>query len=286
MQQEFEYVAKKLGMDGRRVRGDLRRRRTRPTATTRTSFFLIDAGHAGLQPAGHRQRRSSDDHDRRLRPGQRPGLREHLQAVRTSPRGSRSTAGGPRGRDALILPGVGAFDHAMERLDASGMRERARRRLVLRPAHAGARHLRRHADAGRRQRRGRVARASAGSTGEVRKLRRLGAEAADPAAPHGLERRRAGADRAAVRRARAGRALLLPAFLLLRLRDAARTCWPTTDYGDPLRLRGAARQRLRRAVPPREEPPLGHPAAQELRGAADMLRPRIIPCLLVQRGAW
>jgi imidazole glycerol-phosphate synthase subunit HisH len=35
------------------------------------------------------------------------------------------TAADLEGATRLILPGVGAFDHAMERLDASGMRERA-----------------------------------------------------------------------------------------------------------------------------------------------------------------
>lgn len=34
-----------------------------------------------------------------------------------------SSADGLRGASKLILPGVGHFDHAMERLDASGMRE-------------------------------------------------------------------------------------------------------------------------------------------------------------------
>src|SRR6201999_156592 len=43
-------------------------------------------------------------------------------------------------------------------------------------------------------------------------------------------------------------------------------------------------QRLRRAISSREEPPFWNAAPPELRRALIVLRPRITPCLLVQRG--
>ena len=49
-----------------------------------------------------------------------------------------------------------------------------------------------------------------------------------------------------------------------------------------IRLRGASEAHLRRAIPPGEEPSLRHAAAAEFRRVVGMLRPRIIPCLLVR----
>src|SRR5205807_1393904 len=49
-------------------------------------------------------------------------------------------------------------------------------------------------------------------------------------------------------------------------------------------FRDSARQHLRCAVPSREEPSVRNAAARELRGPV-MLRPRVIPCLLLRHGA-
>ena len=183
----------------------------------------------------------------------------------------------------VILPGVGAFDWAMDAAERARACAQASIEVRARGAQAGARHLRRHADAGASKRGGRACRASAGSTGEVRKF-----DVTRFAAGRRTCRTWAGTtcsvreQSRAVRRARRRRPILFPALLLFRAAQREPTCWrrPTTAVCLP--RASALAQRLRCAVPSREEPPVGHSAPAELRRALAMLRPRIIPCLLVQ----
>ena len=81
-----------------------------------------------------------------------------------------------------------------------------------------------------------------------------------------------------------GRAVLFPAFVLLRLRSRPRTRSRSPSYGGDFACAVQRREHLRRAVPSREEPSLRGPAAEELRGALRCCGPRIIPCLLVRNG--
>ena len=164
----------------------------------------------------------------------------------------------------IILPGVGAFDHAMARLNSSGMRATLDE-LVLGAARSRAGRLRRDADARPIERRG----APAGLgwlPGHVAHIGSLNPASDTAHPPHGLERRSTDVREQALCRSRVGGTLLFPAFVLLSLRPARRR-------DRAIRLRRDVQQRrrgwqhLRRAVPSRKEPPLRDAAPEELRGA-------------------
>ena len=135
---------------------------------------------------------------------------------------------------------------------ASGMREPLER-AGARAQGAGARDLRRHADPGESQRRRARCRVWAGSPAACG-VRGAPAAAAPAAAAHGLERRAARARPPLFSGSRDARFYFLHSYYFECA--TGRRVAATADYGIGFRLCGAVGQRLRRAVPPREEPPL------------------------------
>ncbi len=149
--------------------------------------------------------------------------------------------------DKIILPGVGAFDHAMELLQRSGMRQTLDelvlgRKVPVLGICVGMQILAESSDEGVLPGLGWIA-------GRVRafKSEPEGVRAA-PAA-HGVERRHADPAHGAFCRARARCPLLLSALVLLRVR-ARRRRDRNGQLRDRLRLRRTVWQRVRRAVPP------------------------------------
>ena len=194
-----------------------------------TRCRLIELGTQRAACASACSGRSSDDHDRRLRPRQHLGVPQHVQAAEHRGRGGHAAPTNWRTPTKIILPGVGAFDHAMELLDASGMREHARR--------AGARSARCRCSASASACRSSPrpatrasCRAWAGSTAASSASSRC--RGSDLPLPHmGWNDVTPGAAQRAVRRTRERRPLLLPAFVLLRVRARRRTSPRCRSYG-------------------------------------------------------
>ena len=166
---------------------------------------------------------------------------EHVGATRRSP----ATPATIRGADGLILPGVGAFPRAMERIRELGPRRADRR--AARRRRPDPRHLPRAAAALRVDHRARRRRAASACSGRGRRARAPRPQGS----PHRLVAGRAGsASRALTEGIETG----TPFYFVHSFtpRPATADLLGTAGYGEPLRLRGRARQRLRRPVPPRE----------------------------------
>ena len=156
--------------------------------------------------------------------------------------------------------------------------------MVLSGDGAGARHLRRDADAGAAQRRGHAAGPGLD--------RRRGAEASTRStfaqrrsAAHGLEQRVAPLERTVCfDRAESRRPVLFPAFVLLLSATDADDVLAMTDYDGPFACGVAHGNIFGVQFHPEKSHQWGVTVAAELRGALDVLRPRIIPCLLVHDG--
>ena len=204
---------------------------------------MSDGAARQVAPDAEREEAAAD-RGPRLRDGEpalgREGARARRRAATVS-----ADPDGSRAADGLILPGVGAFPRAMERIRATGLDE-----LIAERAAAGTPilgiclglQLLFDAQRGARRRR----RASACSPGEVTRARR-----ARPQGPaHRLGAGPLGARVAPRRRDRLGDAVL-PRPLLRRRGRPPRTA-RHRRVRRALRLRGGARQRLRRPVPPRE----------------------------------
>ena len=113
IEQDFEYVASKLDLGVAELR-DLMKGPNRKLPRLQEQHGDDQRGTQVLRCSGS-SRRSSDDHDCRLRARQRPGVSERLSpAEHRGERRPRPPMN--RGRSKVILPGVGAFDHAMQRL--------------------------------------------------------------------------------------------------------------------------------------------------------------------------
>ena len=76
---------------------------------------------------------------------------------------------------------------------------------------------------------------------------------------------------------------LFPAFLLFQLRPTGKRAGDL-QLRRGFQLRRAFREHLWRSVSPGKEPQLREPSLKKLCGALTLLRPRIIPCLLVHNG--
>ena len=181
--------------------------------------------------------------------------------------------------DKIILPGVGAFDQAMLRLEQSGLRETldelvVKRRVPVLGVCVGMQMLARF-------QRGRPPAGPGLDRRGGPAVQARGSRGFHAGSPYGLERHPARPGERVAVGARSGRPFLFSPFLLLPKPSARgrhrrfRLLWG-------VRLRGEFRERLRGPIPSRKKPSVGHPAAPEFRRDLTMLRPRIIPCLLVQ----
>ena len=179
----------------------------------------------------------------------------------------------------LILPGVGHFGRAMERLTSSGIAAALEEAVVRRKAPIlgiclGMQLLTTHSEEGDAQGLGFIA----GRTTRFRP-----GPDSDLKVPHmgwnAVEIARADvAHRASAR----GAALLLRAFLFRHLRARGR-CTDAHHARGEVRLGAPPRQHPGHAVPSREEPQVRPRPYPQFRGAHfAMLRARVIPCLLLK----
>ena len=215
--------------------------------------------------------------DPRLRDGQPALGREGAGARRRDGRRSTADADEVRAADGLILPGVGAFPRAMERIRELGLdeliaeRPRRRRRRCSASASACSCSSTRPTELGGAEGLGLLAgRGRPSSPADGLKVPHIGW------APVALGARVAARPRASTRRRRSTSST--PSSPRPTPAETARQ----RRVRRALRLRGRARQRLRRPVPPREVERRRPAAARELRrdlrrsaGAGVILYPAI-----------